>query len=129
MPYFHRKLAGTTLIGNRLEMLTIANFNIIKTGAELPVIVILARTHAGETVSSWIMHNLIKFLVSNSEEAQALRNTFIFKLFPMVNPDGVVHGNYRCSLIGRDLNRRWKNPSKDLYPEVYFIKNQIVDTH
>jgi len=45
-----------------------------------------------------------------------------------MNPDGVIHGNYRCSLIGRDLNRRWKNPAKEYYPEVYFIKNQIIDT-
>lgn len=78
----------------------------------LPVIVLLARTHAGETVSSWIMHNIILFLLSNDAVAQSLRDNFVFKVFPMVNPDGVVHGNYRCSLIGRDLNRRWKNPSK-----------------
>ena len=30
----------------------------------------------------------------------------------MVNPDGVIHGNYRCSLAGCDLNRRWKKPKK-----------------
>jgi len=93
------------------------------------VIVILARTHPGETVSSWIVHHLIRFLLSEEAEACALRSAFVFKIFPMVNPDGVIHGNYRCSLIGRDLNRRWKAPSKDLYPEVYFIKNQIMDTH
>jgi hypothetical protein len=30
----------------------------------------------------------------------------------MVNPDGVYYGNYRTSLIGKDLNRIWKNPLK-----------------
>lgn len=44
-----------------------------------------------------------------------------------MNPDGVIHGNYRCSLSGRDLNRRWTKPSKDLFPEVYYIKNQVLD--
>jgi len=29
----------------------------------------------------------------------------------MLNPDGVVCGNYRCSLSGKDLNRRWSLPS------------------
>lgn len=29
----------------------------------------------------------------------------IFFIIPMMNPDGVVVGNYRTSLIGRDLNR------------------------
>jgi hypothetical protein len=31
----------------------------------------------------------------------------------MLNPDGVINGNYRCSLAGVDLNRRWKFPSKE----------------
>ena len=26
----------------------------------------------------------------------------------MLNPDGVIVGNYRCSLSGRDLNRNYK---------------------
>lgn len=47
----------------------------------------------------------------------------------MLNPDGVIHGNYRCSLSGRDLNRRWQEPNKDLFPEVYFVKNQIMEIY
>jgi murein tripeptide amidase MpaA len=30
----------------------------------------------------------------------------------MLNPDGVVHGNYRCNLNGIDLNRIWSNPHR-----------------
>jgi predicted deacylase len=56
-----------------------------------------------------------------------LRDNFVFKVFPMVNPDGVIHGNYRCSLSGRDLNRRWKESCKELFPEVYYIRNHIFD--
>ena len=26
---------------------------------------------------------------------------------PMINPDGVIHGNSRCNVAGLDLNRRW----------------------
>jgi len=26
----------------------------------------------------------------------------------MINPDGVVRGNYRFSAAGYDLNRKWK---------------------
>ena len=65
--HFHRKLAGTSLVGNRLEMLTITNFaSLRRVDSDIPVVVIMARTHAGETVSSWIIHFLIKFLVSDS---------------------------------------------------------------
>lgn len=43
----------------------------------------------------------------------------------MLNPDGVIFGNYRSSLLGVDLNRRWKKPSKYLHPEVYYAKQLI----
>ncbi|OBS67497.1 hypothetical protein A6R68_03962, partial [Neotoma lepida] len=39
----------------------------------------------------------------DSSDAQLLRDTFVFKVVPMLNPDGVIVGNYRCSLAGRDL--------------------------
>lgn len=43
----------------------------------------------------------------------------------MLNPDGVIVGNYRCSLAGRDLNRNYKTVLKDSYPSVWHTKNMI----
>ena len=43
----------------------------------------------------------------------------------MLNPDGVINGNYRCSLCGSDLNRRYKAPSKILHPVVYSVKRLV----
>jgi hypothetical protein len=45
----------------------------------------------------------------------------------MLNPDGVIVGNYRTSLIGADLNRRWKTPSKMLHPTIFATKRLIKD--
>ena len=83
-----------------------------RSGIEYPVVVVIARTHAGETVSSWVMHHFIQFLISDEPEAVALRDSFIFKIFPMVNPDGVVFGHYRTNLAGKDLNRKWNCTEK-----------------
>ena len=44
--------------------------------------------------------------------AQKLRRKFVFKLVPMLNPDGVIVGNYRTNLAARDLNRTYKDPKK-----------------
>jgi murein tripeptide amidase MpaA len=44
----------------------------------------------------------------------------------MVNPDGVIHGNYRSNLSGSDLNRKWQNPNKFLHPEIYYLKKSII---
>jgi murein tripeptide amidase MpaA len=43
----------------------------------------------------------------------------------MMNPDGVIHGNYRCCLSGSDLNRKWKKQSKKLHPTVFHTKEMI----
>jgi murein tripeptide amidase MpaA len=51
------------------------------------------------------MKGLIDYLISDDPGALFLRETFVFKIIPMLNPDGVVVGNYRCSLSGHDLNR------------------------
>ena len=74
--------------------------------------VFTARVHPGETVSSFMLKGVIDFLTGDTPEAKLLRDRYIFKIIPMLNPDGVIHGNYRCSLAGCDLNRQWKKPSK-----------------
>lgn len=40
-----------------------------------------------------------------SAESHYLRDKFVFKIIPMVNVDGVVLGNFRTGIMGRDLNR------------------------
>ena len=52
-------------------------------------IVITARVHPGETPSSWMMKGFMDFLTGDSSQARELREKFIFKLVPMLNPDGV----------------------------------------
>lgn len=34
----------------------------------------------------------------------------------MINPDGVIQGNYRFSASGYDLNRKWKHCKKRYHP-------------
>ena len=52
-----------------------------------------------------MIEGFIDYLCSDTEESKLLRDNLVFKIIPMVNPDGVVLGNYRTSLSGKDLNR------------------------
>lgn len=108
-----------TLAGNRVQVLTLTNPSEID---NKKVIVITARLHPGQTVSSFIAKGMIDYLSSQQNVAKILRDKFIFKIIPMMNPDGVIHGNYRTSLSGRDLNRRWQKTCRDFEPEIYYIK-------
>jgi murein tripeptide amidase MpaA len=43
----------------------------------------------------------------------------------MLNPDGVVLGNYRTGVMGKDLNREYASEQKQLYREIFNVKNMI----
>lgn len=110
-------------------------------------VVISARVHPGESNSSWIMRGLLHHLTSNHPNAQVLREKFVFKIIPMLNPDGVIHGrcvritpssfphppptldpllcSHRCSLSGEDLNRKWITPDPSLHPTIYSAKSLL----
>jgi murein tripeptide amidase MpaA len=51
------------------------------------------------------MQGFLDFITGYSQEAIDLRKRIVFKIVPMINPDGVIVGNYRSSLSGNDLNR------------------------
>lgn len=87
-------------------MLIVTNFNSSEEDiAERPAVILTGRVHPGESNSSYIMEGIIDFVTSNEPGAHELRERFVFKIVPMLNPDGVIIGNYRCSLSASDLNR------------------------
>jgi murein tripeptide amidase MpaA len=94
---------------------------------EKPIIFVTSRVHPGESNASWMMKGLMDILLFPQTEeekdiAQFLREEFEFYLVPMLNVDGVINGNYRCSLAACDLNRKWNNPSKILHPTIFHTK-------
>jgi hypothetical protein len=92
-----------------------------------PVVLVMARVHPGESNSSWMMRGLLDFLTSPDDPSAAeLRRRVVFKLVPVLGVDGVVVGNYRCSLSGADLNRTWREPSQVAHPEIYATKQLVA---
>jgi murein tripeptide amidase MpaA len=123
-----RKTLCRTIAGNKCDYLTITDKDKGIDLSKRKCVVLTARVHPGETVGSWMMQGVIDFLTDlESPEAQLLRENFVFKIIPMLNPDGVINGNYRCALAGCDLNRRWKSPSKTLHPTIYHAKQMILN--
>ncbi|XP_050403069.1 cytosolic carboxypeptidase 1 [Patella vulgata] len=93
----HQKLCET-LASNPVPVLTItAQPSIDMDGLnELknrPYIFLSGRVHPGESNSSWVMKGTIDYLLSMKPGAQRLREMYIFKIVPMLNPDGVINGN------------------------------------
>uniref|UniRef100_A0A3B4ZUN1 ATP/GTP binding protein like 4 n=1 Tax=Stegastes partitus TaxID=144197 RepID=A0A3B4ZUN1_9TELE len=90
---------------------------------EKKLVFLTARVHPGESPASFVCQGVIDFLVSQHPVAQVLRDHVIFKIVPMLNPDGVYLGNYRYE---RSLNKglqvsRWLAPwvSLEFYIDVH----------
>eukprot|EP00002_Diphylleia_rotans_P039288 TRINITY_DN9084_c0_g1_i2.p1 TRINITY_DN9084_c0_g1~~TRINITY_DN9084_c0_g1_i2.p1 ORF type:complete len:864 (-),score=127.11 TRINITY_DN9084_c0_g1_i2:132-2723(-) len=121
--FYRRQVLCRTLGRNYCDLLTITSMSAREDEIRRrKVIVVTGRVHPGESNSSYMMQGFISFLTSNHAIAKELRETFVFKIVPMLNPDGVINGNHRCSLSGHDLNRQWTNPSKQLHPTIYSTK-------
>uniref|UniRef100_A0A8C2WMD0 ATP/GTP binding carboxypeptidase 1 n=1 Tax=Cyclopterus lumpus TaxID=8103 RepID=A0A8C2WMD0_CYCLU len=129
--YLRRDVLCETLGGNSCPLLTITAMPESNSNDHIcqfrnrPLIFLSARVHPGETNASWVMKGTLEFLMGTSPLAASLREAYIFKIVPMLNPDGVVNGNHRCSLSGEDLNRQWQNPNPELHPTIYHTKSLL----
>ncbi|XP_014027642.1 cytosolic carboxypeptidase 1 isoform X2 [Salmo salar] len=129
--YLREDVLCETLGGNSCPLLTITAMPESTSNDQIcqfrnrPLVFLSSRVHPGETNASWVMKGTLEFLMGSSPVAHSLREAYIFKIVPMLNPDGVVNGNHRCSLSGEDLNRQWQNPSPELHPTIYHTKSLL----
>ncbi|GFR47481.1 hypothetical protein Agub_g9210, partial [Astrephomene gubernaculifera] len=122
-PRVRRETLATSLAGNAVDVLTVTSpTEDAEALRRRKAVIITARVHPGESNASWMMKGLLDFLLGPSLDARILREAFVFKIVPMLNPDGVITGNYRCSLAGVDLNRVWNDPSRKLHPVIFATK-------
>ena len=111
-----------SICGNAIDILYITNFKLKKISSR-KAIFITGRIHPGETSGSFVVESVIKNLLFN-ERYKSLLDKFVFKIIPMINVDGVINGNYRSNIMGKDLNRFWHEPNNVTY-EILKIKNII----
>ncbi|XP_068405591.1 cytosolic carboxypeptidase 3 isoform X1 [Eschrichtius robustus] len=114
-----------TITRNMMYVLTITTPLKNSESRKRKAMILTAGVHPGETNSSWIMKGFLDYILGDSSDAQLLRDTFIFKVVPMLNPDGVIVGNYRYSLAGWDLNCNYTSLLKESFPSVWYTRNMI----
>lgn len=84
--------------------------------------IISARVHPGEAPASHTVNGVLKFLVSKDARAELLRKNFVFKIIPMLNPDGVYNGHYRMDSLNQNLNRFYLEPDHYKQPSTFALK-------
>lgn len=85
-----------SLAGNILDLIIITGFDSREEDISMrPAVIITGRVHPGESNSSFIVQGILDYLVEDNPVAKELRDKYVFKIIPMLNPDGVILGNYR----------------------------------
>ncbi|EGD80021.1 hypothetical protein PTSG_13020 [Salpingoeca rosetta] len=143
--YFHREVVCKSRDGRSVHLVTITanddglsvdqrepripplfpdrNTKRPRVAPDRPVFFVSARVHPGETPASHVCNGIIDFVL-NTEDARAcaLRSMFVFKIIPMLNPDGVARGHYRGDSHGLNLNRFYNNPCPTTHPSIFASK-------
>lgn len=149
--YFHRETLCFSIENRRVDLLTISGHNgkhpeglreppinhVHPVRSETPrpwvfpekrIVLITCRVHPGETPASHVLHGMIEFLLSNKDpRSVALRQHFVFKIVPILNPDGVACGHYRTDTRGVNLNRMYDNPDPRFHPTIYAARELFLN--
>lgn len=124
------EVVGASVEGRKIHLLTICG----SAGkvSEKPVVWLMCRQHAWESGTSFVGEGAIRFLLS--AEGKSFRDRVVFKIFPMVDPDGCAHGAVRFNGNGYDVNRNWDTAdpssaeSRRLMPEICAAKKAMLDS-
>ncbi|MBI1289829.1 hypothetical protein GC173_01105 [bacterium] len=84
---------------------------------------VTCRQHAGESNASWFLDGFMEWLLS--AEGAPLRKAATVNVVPMINPDGVIAGNYRLNAAGVNLNRVWNKPDPATSPEILAVTSAV----
>ncbi|QDZ19156.1 putative zinc carboxypeptidase [Chloropicon primus] len=146
--YFCREALGFSKHGRTIDLITISSkdgmldssetttsYPCVDLGREKvrafdpskKVFVVSSRVHPGETPATHVFNGFLSFLLQKDDErAIKLREKFVFKLVPIINPDGVSFGHYRSDSQGQNLNRFYEDPKPEIHPEIFALKSLIM---
>ncbi len=91
------------------------------------IVWIHARTHPGETPSSWHFDGIVQELLSGNEITNYYLTQIEFHLIPFVNPDGVFYGRSRTNFNGIDLESNWNKDETHTSTEVKILRARMKE--
>ena len=116
---------GSTVQGRDMNLLVIGD----ETSTTAKKVWVIARQHPGETMAEWAVDGMLDALLDPADPIgrQLLKET-VFYVVPNMNPDGSVLGNLRTNAAGANLNREWNTPTMERSPEVFLVKQKMLET-
>jgi murein tripeptide amidase MpaA len=110
--------------GKDVKLIKITDPNTVDSSKYL--IWIIARQHAFETHSNYVIQGLVNFAVSETNLAKRLREQAILYVVPIMDVDNAFDGGTGKDQLPVDFNRDWDSPS--YWNAVNAVKQKIVET-
>lgn len=119
---------GQTVDGRDLTLLRITDEGSATALAQKKKIWLIARQHPGEAMAEWFVEGFLERLLDGDDAvARVLLAQCVFYVVPNMNPDGALRGNLRTNAAGANLNREWQNPSIEKSPEVFWVRQKMLE--
>ena len=98
-------LTDLSILGYSQSELPVSMLN--ANAAAKNVLLLIGRQHPPEVTGAIAFFAFYETLMANTELAMQFRQNFNIVAIPLLNPDGVIGGNWRHNLNATDLNRDW----------------------
>ena len=59
-------------------------------------------------------------------QTRVLLDNYVFKIIPLLNPDGLSRGNWRFDIKGQNLNRKYKESDYSRFPTILAAKDAVL---
>ena len=120
---------GGTLDGRDMTLLRLTDAYSSTSEKNKKKVWLIARQHPGESMAEWFAEGFLASLTDRADPvARGLLAQCVFYVVPNMNPDGAVRGNLRTNAAGVNLNREWAAPSLETSPEVFLVRQAMLQT-
>ena len=82
------------------------------------------RQHPPEVTGALALRAFVERLAADDSLAERFRDEYGLFVVPLLNPDGVVRGNWRYDAAGTDLNRDWGPFAR---PETRLVRDALTE--
>jgi murein tripeptide amidase MpaA len=119
---------GQTLDGRDMTLLRITAPDGATPLEQRKKVWLIARQHPGEAMAEWFVEGFLERLLDADDPvSRVLLSRCVFHVVPNMNPDGAARGNLRTNAGGANLNREWQEPSLERSPEVFLVRQKMLD--
>ncbi len=128
-PHVTLERLGSTVEGRDMTLMCVTDAHSSTPLAQKTKVWLIARQHPGETMAEWFVEGCLERLLDPDDAvSRVLLERCVFYVVPHMNPDGAVRGNLRTNAAGANLNREWAAPSMERSPEVFLVRQKMLDT-